>query len=67
MDTARTEAAVWTGICIALFAAGALAFAGVCLGHGRGKTVAWCTALALLVLAFVAAGLALRQRAQRAQ
>ena len=96
MDTARTEAAVWTGICIALFAAGALAFAGVCLGHRRGKAVAWCTALAailsvgcliamlaaghgalrtlclcaalaLLVLAFVAAGLALRQRAQRAQ
>ena len=96
MDTARTEAAVWTGICIALFAAGALAFAGVCLGHRRGKAAAWCTALAailsvgcliamlaaghgalrtlclcavlaLLVLAFVAAGLTLRQRAQRAQ
>ena len=96
MDTARTEAAVWTGICIALFAAGALAFAGVCLGHRRGKAVAWCTALAailsvgcliamlaaghgalrtlclcaalaLLVLAFVATGLTLRQRAQRAQ
>ncbi len=96
MDTARTEAAVWTGICIVLFAAGALALAGVCLGHGRGKGVAWCTALAailsvgcliamlaaghgalrtlclcaalaLLVLAFVAAGLTLRQRAQRAQ
>ena len=96
METARTEAAVWTGICIALFAAGALAFAGVCLGHRRGKAVAWCTALAailsvgcliamlaaghgalrtlclcavlaLLVLAFVAAGLTLRQRAQRAQ
>lgn len=96
MDTARTEAAVWTGICIALFAAGALAFAGVCLGHRSGKAVAWCTALAailsvgcliamlaaghgalrtlclcaalaLLVLAFVAAGLTLRQRAQRAQ
>lgn len=96
MDTARTEAAVWTGICIALFAAGALAFAGVCLGHRRGKAVAWCTALAailsvgcliamlaaghgalrtlclcaalaLLVLAFVAAGVTLRQRAQRAQ
>lgn len=96
MDTARTEAAVWTGICIVLFAAGALAFAGVCLGHRRGKAVAWCTALAailsvgcliamlaaghgalrtlclcavlaLLVLAFVAAGLTLRQRAQRAQ
>lgn len=96
MDTARTEAAVWTGICIVLFAAGALAFAGVCLGHRRGKAVAWCTALAailsvgcliamlaaghgalrtlclcavlaLLVLAFVAAGLTLWQRAQRAQ
>lgn len=67
MNTARTETAVWTGICIALFAAGALAFAGVCLGHRRGKTVAWCAALALLVLAFVAAGLTLRQRAQRAQ
>ena len=96
MDTARTEAAVWTGICIVLFAAGALAFAGVCLGRRRGKAVAWCTALAailsvgcliamlaaghgalrtlclcavlaLLVLAFVAAGLTLRQRAQRAQ
>ena len=96
MDTARTEAAVWTGICIVLFAAGALAFAGVCLGHRREKAVAWCTALAailsvgcliamlaaghgalrtlclcavlaLLVLAFVAAGLTLRQRAQRAQ
>lgn len=96
MDTARTEAVVWTGICIALFAAGALAFAGVCLGHRRGKAMAWCTALAailsvgcliamlaaghgalrtlclcaalaLLVLAFVAAGLTLRQRAQRAQ
>lgn len=96
MDTARTEAAVWTGICIVLFAAGALAFAGVCLGHRRGKTVAWCTALAailsvgcliamlaaghgalrtlclcaagaLLVLAFVAAGLTLRQCAERAQ
>ena len=96
MDTARTEAAVWTGICIALFAAGALAFAGVCLGHRSGKAVAWCTALAailsvgcliamlaaghgallvlclcaalaLLVLAFVAAGFTLRQRAQRAQ
>lgn len=96
MDTARTEAAVWTGICIALFAAGALAFAGVCLGHRSGKDVAWCTALAailsvgcliamlaaghgalrtlclcaavaLLALAFVAAGLTLRQRAQRAQ
>lgn len=96
MDTARTEAAVWTGICIVLFAAGALAFAGVCLGHRRGKAMAWCTALAailsvgcliamlaaghgalrtlclcavlaLLVLAFVAAGLTLRQRAQRAQ
>ena len=45
----------------------ALAFAGVCLGHRRGKAVAWCTALALLVLAFVAAGFTLRQRAQRAQ
>lgn len=96
MDTARTEAAVWAGICIALFAAGALALAGVCLGHGRGKAVAWCTALAailsvgcliailaaghgalrtlclcaavaLLVLAFVAAGLTLRQCAERAQ
>lgn len=96
MDTARTEAEVWTGICIALFAAGALAFAGVCLGNRRGKAVAWCTALAailsvgcliamlaagrgalrtlclcaalaLLVLAFVAAGFTLRQRAQRAQ
>lgn len=96
MDTARTEAAVWTGICIALFAAGALALAGVCLGHGRGKAVAWCTALAailsvgcliailaaghgalrtlclcaavaLLVLAFVAAGLTLRQCAERTQ
>lgn len=96
MDTARTEAAVWTGICIVLFAAGALALAGVCLGHGRGKAVAWCTALAailsvgcliamlaaghgalrtlclcavlaLLVLAFVAAGLTLRQCAERAQ
>ena len=96
MDTARTEAAVWTGICIVLFAAGALALAGVCLGHGRGKAVAWCTALAailsvgcliamlaaghgalrtlclcavlaLLVLAFVATGLTLRQCAERAQ
>lgn len=96
MDTARTEAAVWTGICITLFAAGALAFAGVCLGHRSGKAVAWCTALAailsvgcliamlaaghgalrtlclcaalaLLLLAFVAAGFTLRQRAQRAQ
>lgn len=96
MDTACTETAVWTGICIALFAAGALAFAGVCLGHRSGKAVAWCTALAailsvgcliamlaaghgalrtlclcaalaLLVLAFVAAGFTLRQRAQRAQ
>lgn len=96
MDTARTEAAVWTGICIALFAAGALALAGVCLGYGRGKAVAWCTALAailsvgcliamlaaghgalrtlclcaavaLLALAFVAAGLTLRQRAAKAQ
>ena len=96
MDTARTEAAVWTGICIALFAAGALALTGVCLGHGRGKVVAWCTALAailsvgcliamlaaghgalrtlclcaavaLLALAFVAAGLTLRQCAERAQ
>lgn len=96
MDTARTEAAVWTGICIALFAAGALALAGVCLGHRRGKAVAWCTALAailsvgcliamlaaghgalrtlclcaagaLLVLAFVATGLTLRQCAERAQ
>ena len=96
MDTARTEAAVWTGICIVLFAAGALALAGVCLGCRRGRAVAWCTALAailsvgcliamlaaghgalrtlclcaalaLLVLAFVAAGLTLRQRAERAQ
>lgn len=67
MDTARTGAVVWTGICIVLFAAGALAFAGVCLGHRRGKAVAWCAALALLVLAFVAAGLTLRQRGQRAQ
>ena len=96
MDTVRTEAAVWTGICIVLFAAGALALAGVCLGHGRGKAVAWCTALAailsvgcliailaaghgalrtlclcaavaLLALAFVAAGLTLRQCAERAQ
>ena len=95
MDTARTEAAVWTGICIALFVAGALALAGVCLGHGRGKAVAWCTALAailsvgcliamlaaghgalrtlclcaagaLLVLAFVATGLTLRQCAAQA-
>lgn len=96
MDTARTEAAVWTGICIVLFAAGALALTGVCLGHRRGKAAAWCTALAailsvgcliamladghgalrtlclcaalaLLVLAFVAAGLTLRQRAAKAQ
>lgn len=96
MDTARTEAAVWTGICIVLFAAGALALAGVCLGHRRGKAVALCTALAailsvgcliamlaaghgalrtlclcavlaLLVLAFVATGLTLRQCAERAQ
>lgn len=96
MDTARTAAAVWTGICIVLFAAGALALVGVCLGHGRGKAVAWCTALAailsvgcliamlaaghgalrtlclcaagaLLVLAFVATGLTLRQCAERAQ
>ena len=84
------------GICIVLFAAGALALAGVCLGHRRGKAVAWCTALAailsvgcliamlaaghgalrtlclcaagaLLVLAFVATGLSLRQCAERAQ
>lgn len=96
MDTARTEAAVWTGICIVLFAAGALALVSVCLGRRRGKAVAWCTALAailsvgcliamlaaghgalrtlclcaavaLLVLAFVAAGLTLRQRAAKAQ
>lgn len=96
MDTARTEAVVWTGICIALFAAGALALTGVCLGHQRGKAMAWCTALAailsvgcliamlaaghgalrtlclcaavaLLALAFVAAGLTLRQCAERAQ
>lgn len=96
MDTARTEAAVWTGICIVLFAAGALALTGVCLGHQRGKAMAWCTALAailsvgcliailaaghgalrtlclcaalaLLALAFVAAGLTLRQCAERAQ
>lgn len=96
MDSARTEAAVWTGICIVLFAAGALALAGVCLGHRRGKAEAWCTALAailsvgcliamltaghgalrtlclcaagaLLVLAFVATGLTLRQCAERAQ
>lgn len=96
MDTARTEAAVWMGICIVLFAAGALALTGVCLGHQRGKAMAWCTALAailsvgcliamlaaghgalrtlclcaavaLLVLAFVAAGLTLRQCAERAQ
>lgn len=89
-------ALLWPGICITLFAAGALAFAGVCLGHRSGKAVAWCTALAailsvgcliamlaaghgalrtlclcaalaLLVLAFVAAGFTLRQRAQRAQ
>lgn len=61
MDTARTEAAVWTGICIVLFAAGALAFAGVCLGHRRGKAVAWCTALAAILsvgclIAMLAAG-----------
>lgn len=61
MDTARTEAAVWTGICIALFAAGALAFAGVCLGHRREKAVAWCTALAAILsvgclIAMLAAG-----------
>lgn len=61
MNTARTEAAVWTGICIALFAAGALAFAGVCLGHRRGKAVAWCTALAAILsvgclIAMLAAG-----------
>lgn len=61
MDTARTEAAVWTGICIVLFAAGALALAGVCLGHGRGKAVAWCTALAAILsvgclIAMLAAG-----------
>lgn len=96
MDTARTEAAVWTGICIVLFAAGVLALVSVCLGYRRGKAVAWCTALAailsvgcliamlaaghgalrtlclctalaLLVLAFVAAGLTLRQRAAKAQ
>lgn len=96
MDTARTEAAVWTGICIVLFAAGVLALVSVCLGHRRGKAVAWCTALAailsvgcliamlsaghgalrtlclcaagaLLVLAFVATGLTLRQCAERAQ
>ena len=83
-------------ICIVLFAAGALALTGVCLGHRRGKAAAWCTALAailsvgcliamladghgalrtlclcaalaLLVLAFVAAGLTLRQRAAKAQ
>lgn len=69
---ARTEAAVWTGICIALFAAGALAFAGVYIGHRRGKAVAWCTALAAILsvgclIAMLAAGLTLRQRAQRAQ
>lgn len=61
MDTARTEAAVWTGICIVLFAAGALAFVGVCLGHRRGKAVAWCTALAAILsvgclIAMLAAG-----------
>lgn len=61
MDTARTEAVVWTGICIALFAAGALAFAGVCLGHRRGKAMAWCTALAAILsvgclIAMLAAG-----------
>lgn len=96
MDTARTEAAVWTGICIVLFAAGVIALVSVCLGYRRGKAVAWCTALAailsvgcliamlaaghgalrtlclcaalaLLVLAFVAAGLTLRQRAAKAQ
>lgn len=96
MNTARTEAAAWTGICIVLFAAGVLALVSVCLGHRRGKAAAWCTALAailsvgcliamlaaghgalrtlclcaalaLLVLAFVAAGLTLRQRAAKAQ
>ncbi len=61
MDTARTEAAVWTGICIVLFAAGALALTGVCLGHRRGKAMAWCTALAAILsvgclIAMLAAG-----------
>lgn len=61
MDTARTEAAVWTGICIVLFAAGALALTGVCLGHQRGKAMAWCTALAAILsvgclIAILAAG-----------
>ena len=36
-------------------------------GHGALRTLCLCAALALLVLAFVAAGLTLRQRAQRAQ
>ena len=35
--------------------------------HGTLRTLCLCTALALLVLAFVATGLTLRQRAQRAQ
>ena len=35
--------------------------------HGTLRTLCLCAALALLVLAFVAAGVTLRQRAQRTQ
>ncbi|MFR0796111.1 MAG: MMPL family transporter [Oscillospiraceae bacterium] len=45
---------------------------GVCLGHRRGKAVAWCLALAAILsvgclIAMLAAGFTLRQRAQRAR
>lgn len=96
MDTARTEAALWTILCAVQMCAAALALTAAILGCRGGKTAPRCAAIsailtlacligalagatgalrtlclcaagALLVLAFVAAGLMLRQRAAKAQ
>ena len=56
----------WCTALAAILSVGCL-IAMLAAGHGALRTLCLCAALALLVLAFVAAGVTLRQRAQRAQ
>lgn len=56
----------WCTALAAILSVGCL-IAMLAAGHGALRTLCLCAVLALLVLAFVAAGLTLRQRAQRAQ
>lgn len=59
MDTARTEAALWTALCAVLACAAVLALTAALLGRRSGKTAPRCAALsAILVLACLIGGLA---------